>query len=214
MEPISGDGPAEPEEPMKTRVRVALLWEHISALSVFLGIAAIGFLFLLISLIFGEIFDHFDIGHGFDHDLGHGGPGFFSTRGFAVFITAFGGFGAIGIYRGYGVLPSSFFGFTGGVVLATLVFFFARFLYGQQASSAIVSSDLVGRTAQVSVAIPENGIGQVRCLVGESIVDKIARSKDGNAIAFNSLVRIEEIGGESVIVSPASSSQAGSANQS
>src|SRR3990172_9734566 len=32
MEPISGDGPAEPEEPMKTRVRVALLWEHISAL--------------------------------------------------------------------------------------------------------------------------------------------------------------------------------------
>src|SRR5437867_10000793 len=34
------------------------LTSHISALSVFLGIAALGFLFLLVSLVFGEIFDH------------------------------------------------------------------------------------------------------------------------------------------------------------
>ena len=186
------------------------MWEplsHISALGVFLGIASLGFLFLLISLIFGEIFDHFDVGQGFDHDLGHGGPGFFSTRGMAVFITAFGGFGAIGIYRGYGVFPSSLFGFGGGAVLATAVYVFARFLYGQQASSAIITSDLVGRTAQVSVAIPQDGIGQVRCLLGESVVDKIARSKDGRAIASNSLVKIEEIGGDSVIVSPVGADQ-------
>ena len=186
---------------------------NISALSIFLGIAAVGFLFLLISLVFGEIFDHFDLGHGLDHDLGHGGPGFLSTRGIAVFITAFGGFGAIGIYRGYGVFPSSLFGFAGGVVLATLVFFFARFLYGQQASSAIVSADLIGRTAQVSVAIPENGVGQVRCLIGESMVDKIAQSKDGQAIAFNSVVKIDELVGESVIVSLARSSQGGVASK-
>jgi hypothetical protein len=185
----------------------------VSALSIFLGIAAVGFLFLLISLIFGEIFDHFDIGQGMDHDLGHGGPGFLSSRGIAVFITAFGGFGAIGIYRGYGVFPSSLFGFAGGLVLATLVFLFARFLYGQQASSAIVSSDLIGLTAQVSVAIPENGVGQVRCLIGESMVDKIAQSKDGHAIASNSVVKIDALVGESVIVTPASGSQSGSANQ-
>jgi hypothetical protein len=48
-------------------------------------------------------------------------------------------------------------------------------------------------------------VGQVRCLVGESIVDKIARSKDGNAIALNSVVKIEEIVGESVIVSTVNS---------
>jgi hypothetical protein len=190
------------------------MWEplsNISPLSVFLGIAAVGFLFLLISLVFGEIFDHFDLGHGIDHDLGHGGPGFLSTRGIAVFITAFGGFGAIGIYSGYGVAPSSFAGFVGGLVMATLVFSFARFLYGQQASSAVITADLVGRTAQVSVAIPENGIGQVRCLIGESIVDKIARSNDGQAIGFSAVVKIDEIMGEAVIVSPASGSQAGPA---
>jgi hypothetical protein len=130
-----------------------------------------------------------------------------------VFITAFGGFGAIGIYRGYGVFPSSMFGFAGGLVLATLVFFFARFLYGQQASSAIVSTDLIGRTAQVSVAIPENGVGQVRCLIGESMVDKIAQSRDGHAIAFNSVVKIDELVGESVIVSLARSPEGSVANK-
>ena len=186
------------------------MWEplsNVSPLSVFLGIAAVGFLFLLISLIFGGIFDHFDLGHGIDHDLGHGGPGFLSTRGIAVFITSFGGFGAIGIYSGYGVAPSSFAGFVGGMVMLTLVFFFARFLYGQQASSAVITADLVGRTAQVSVAIPENGIGQVRCLISESIVDKLARSHDGQAIAFGAAVKIDEIMGEAVIVSPASGSR-------
>ena len=44
----------------------------LSAFSVFLGIGAVGFLILMISLFFGEIFEHFDFG-GLDHDLGHGG---------------------------------------------------------------------------------------------------------------------------------------------
>ena len=194
------------------------MWDslsHINPLGVFLGIAAVGFLFLLISLVFGEIFGHFEFAHDIGHDIGHGGPGFFSARGMAVFITAFGGCGAIGTYEGYGVFPSSFFGFGGGIAMATVVYFFARFLYGQQASSTTTSADLLGRTALVSVAIPQNGIGQIRCLIGETMVDKIARSRDGNSIATNAAVKIEEVLGESVIVSPAASSRpADKANQS
>ena len=49
----------------------------LNAFTVFLAIAAVGFLFLMVSLFFGEIFDHFD--GGLDHDLDHGGPGFFSS---------------------------------------------------------------------------------------------------------------------------------------
>ena len=183
------------------------LLSQISAVSVFLGIAAIGFLFLLVSLVFGELFDHFDFGHGLDHDLPHGGPGFFSTRVLSVFITAFGGFGAIGVYSGYGILASSFFGFAGGIVLASVIFFFARFLFAQQASSATSEADLVGRTAEVTVSIPGGGVGQVRCLVGESMMDKIARTRDGSAIPYPSLVKIEEIIGDSAIVSLLGSSQ-------
>ena len=181
------------------------MWEslsHISALGVFLAIASIGFVFLVISLLFGEVFDHFGFDHDLGHDLGHGGPGFFSVQGIAVFVTTFGAVGAIGVYLGYSVFPSSGFGFISGIILATLVYFFASFLYGQQASSTTTAAELVGRTAQVSVGIPDNGVGQVRCLVGETMVDKIARSRNGNAIVLNSVVRIEEIAGESVIVSP------------
>jgi hypothetical protein len=176
---------------------------YMSALTIFLGIAALGFLFLLTSFVFGEVFEHFDLGHDVDHD---GGPGILSPRVVSVFMTAFGGFGAIGIYLGYGTLTSSFFGLGGGGVLGGLVYAFARFLYGQQSSSAISIADLVGRTAQVTVGIPADGSGQVRCLVGETLVEKIARSRNGRPIANNALVRIDEIVGESVVVSPASDS--------
>jgi len=170
-----------------------------SAFGVFLGIAAIGFVFLLISLIFGEVFEHFE--GGFDHDLDHGGPSFLSTRILSVFITAFGGFGAIATNYGYGVLPSSGVGFASGLFFASLIYGFARFLYGQQASSDVLSSDIVGRTARVIVAIPAGGVGQVRCQIGEDLMDKIARASDDGAIPENTAVKVERVLGEIVVVS-------------
>ena len=170
-----------------------------SAFAVFLAIAAAGFLLLLISLIFGELFEHFDVA--VDHDLDHGGPGFFSTRVLSVFITAFGGFGAIGTHYGLGTLAASGLGFVSGFFFGSLIYFFARFLYSQQSSSDVRMRDLEGLSARVIVAIPANGVGQVRCSVGEELVDKVARSGDGRAIADGTSVKIDEVLGETVIVS-------------
>jgi membrane protein implicated in regulation of membrane protease activity len=172
----------------------------LSAFSVFLAIAAVGFLFLVLALLFGEVFDHF--GGGFDHDFEHGGPGLFSGRVIAVFITAFGGFGAVATYYGLGPIPASGVGAASGVVFGGAIYAFARFLYGQQVSSDVVASDLVGRTARVTVAIPAGGVGQVRCRLGEELVDKIARTQGGGAVPENSSVQIEEVLGEVVIVKP------------
>jgi membrane protein implicated in regulation of membrane protease activity len=170
----------------------------LSAFTIFLGIAAVGFLFLLLSLLFGGLFEHFE--GGLDHDLDHGGPGFFSTRVISVFVTAFGGFGAIATHYGFTPLPASVIGFVGGIALATPVYGFARFLYGQQATSELRSQDLVGQIARVVVAIPAGGVGQIRCRVGEELVDKIARTREGDQIPENSSVRVEEVLGETVIV--------------
>jgi hypothetical protein len=63
----------------------------VSAFTVFLAICAVGFLFLMVALAFGEIFHVFEA----DHDFDTGGPGFFRTRVMAVFVTAFGGFGVV-----------------------------------------------------------------------------------------------------------------------
>jgi len=166
--------------------------------TVFVAIAAVGFLFLIVSLLFGEMFDHFD--GGLDHELDHGGPGFFSTRVMSVFITAFGGFGAIATHYGLGPLGASGVGALSGLVLATPIYLFARFLFGQQATSESLAQDLVGQIGRVVVTIPAGGVGQVRCKIGEELVDKIARGRESEAIAENTSVFVEEVIGETVVV--------------
>jgi membrane protein implicated in regulation of membrane protease activity len=172
--------------------------QALNAFTVFLGIAGVGFLFLLLSLLFAGVFEHFE--GGFDHGLEHGGPGFFSTRVISVFVTAFGGFGAIATHYGFEPLAASAIGFAGGLVLATPVYLFAAFLYKQQATSELRSQDLIGQLARVVVAIPAGGVGQVRCRIGEELVDKVARTNDGQQVPENSSVRVEEVLGEVVIV--------------
>ena len=170
-----------------------------SAFGVFLVIAGIGFAFLVISLVFGEVFGH--IGdHDFEHALDTGGPGFFSTRILSVFVTSFGGFGAISTSYGLSPLAASGVGFAGGMVFGSAIYAFARFLYSQQSSTDVTAKDILGQNARVTVAIPAGGLGQVRCRVGEELVDKIARSQDGEPIAENSVVRVEELLGETAVV--------------
>jgi hypothetical protein len=171
---------------------------QVSTFTVFLSIGAVGFLFLLISLMFGELFSHLD--HSFDHGHDQGGPSILSSRVVGVFITAFGGFGAVATSYGYSIVPASGMGFVSGVIFGGIIYYFAKFLYGQQASTDVRSTDMAGRTARVIVAIPGGGVGQVRFQVGEELVDKVAKSHDGSALAANSIVRIQEVHGEMVIV--------------
>ena len=175
------------------------VFSQLSAFVVFLGIAGIGFLFLLLSLAFGEINEH--MGVDADHSFDHSGPSFLSVRGISVFVTAFGGIGAIAMRYGLSTTGSSAAGFAGGLLFAWIIYVFARFLYGQQATSSMSAMDVVGQQARVIVAIPAGGLGQIRCRIGDELVDRIARSRSGEAIAENAPVRVEEVLGETVIVS-------------
>ena len=173
---------------------------NVSALMVFLAIGAIGFIFLLLSLVVGDIFDSFGFDTGLDGAAD--GHGFLDSRVLSVFVTSFGGFGAIGIQMGFGVVASSFIGLAGGVVLGGLVSLFARFLHQQQSSSSVGASQMVGRTAQVIVAIAPNGVGQVSCRIGEERIERLARSRDNSEIKAGAMVRVDEVAGDSLIVSP------------
>jgi hypothetical protein len=78
------------------------MWEalsHINSLTIFLGVAALGFIFALISFVFGEIFESFDFHHDFAFD---DGPSVFSVRVLSVFTTAFGGFGRLAFIKASG----------------------------------------------------------------------------------------------------------------
>ena len=175
-----------------------ILLASTSAFVTFLAIAAFGFVFLIGSSILGDVFEHGDFSHDAD---GHGaGPSILSSRILSVFVTAFGAFGAIGIHAGYGVGVSTAMGFGGGVLFAGVIYVFASFLYSQQASSHVRTGDLVGNMAQVSVTIPRGGVGQVRCTLGDTVVEKVARAASNEEIAVNTLVRITTLVGEVVLV--------------
>jgi membrane protein implicated in regulation of membrane protease activity len=115
-------------------------------------------------------------------------------------MMAFGATGAIATHYGLRPLPASLAGVASGLVFGGLVVVFARFLYSQQASSDVSHRDLVGQSARVVVTIPAGGVGQVRCQIGEELIDKIARAGDCTGIPENSVVRVEDVLGEIVIV--------------
>lgn len=166
---------------------------------IFAIIGGVGFVFLLASLVLGDIFEMFggaaDLGGDSGVDFG-----FLDSRVLAVFITAFGGFGAIGVQMGYGAAASSAIGLLGGVIFALVVSLFGRFLIGQQASSSVTDDDLIGKTAQVTVAIKPGEIGQITVRIGDERVEKIARSQGDMEMKAGALVKVTAIAGDSVIV--------------
>lgn len=167
----------------------------------FAVIGGSGFVFLLISLVVGDVFEAigFDLSGGADAGVDFG---LLDSRVLAVFITAFGGFGVIGAQMGLGAVGSSLSGLIGGLFFGAAVSMFGRFLIGQQASSSVSDNDLIGKTVQVTVAIKAGSIGQITAKIGDERVEKIARAKAGTEISEGSIVKIESVVGDSVIVVP------------
>lgn len=172
---------------------------------IYAAIALFGVILLLVMLLVGELFggDH-DVG---DHDVGHvgdvdhgGGPSIFSVRIMAAFLTAFGVGGVVGRYYDLSHPASSGIGIVVGVVMATVVYQFARLLYSQQASSEVRMTGLIGQTAEVSVAVPPGGVGQVVVYARGERTEHIARAADGGAIPRGADVVITALGGDSVVV--------------
>lgn len=180
------------------------------------AIAAFGFLFLLVMLFVGELF-------GSDHDVGvheladhadsdaSGGPSIFSARIMASFVTAFGVGGVVGRYLELSHPASSGIGIAAGLVLAGVVYQFAKFLYSQQASSDVRMTELVGQPAEVSVAIPAGGVGQVILTSRGERSEHLARAADGVAVARGTEVVITGLRGDSVVVSRADAAPQGGA---
>jgi membrane protein implicated in regulation of membrane protease activity len=171
---------------------------------VYATIAGVGFVILLVMLFAGDVLggDHdFHGGALGEADADHGGPGLFSARVMSSFITAFGVGGVVARYYDLSHPVASGVGIACGIVMSALVYQFARLLYSQQASSELHMTHLVGRPAEVSVAIPGNGVGQVVLSVAGERSEHIARSQDGSARPRGAAVVITALTGDSVVVS-------------
>jgi len=173
---------------------------------IYAGIAAFGFLFLLIMLFAGDLFggDHEITAHdgALDHAGDFGGPSIYSARIMASFLTAFGVGGVVARYYGLSHPAASGVGIVTGVVMSSIVFQFAKILYSQQASSEVQMAMLVGRSAEVSVGIPSGGVGQISLTVGGQRTEQVARSATGAAVPRGTAVLITALRGDSVVVAP------------
>lgn len=176
---------------------------------VFCTIGVIGFVVLLISLLIGELAEHGgDIVHEFgDHDVGHevehghGGPSFFSMRIIAALATGFGGAGAIARYYELSYPLASIIGIASGFAIAFVVYSIVKVLYKQQATSGHALTELVGKTAKVSVGIPESAAGEITLTHKGATVCEPARSEDGKAVSNGAIVTIKAVVGDTVVVS-------------
>ena len=171
------------------------------------AIGAFGLIFLLVMLFVGEFFggDHeIHAGEIAEHgDLGHdAGPSIFSARIMASFLTAFGVGGVVARYYELSHPAASGVGILTGTVLSGLVYQFARILYSQQASSEVRMAGLVGKSGEVTVPIPEGGVGQITVTVGGQRTTQIARSADGRAISGGREVVVTGLRGDTVVVAP------------
>lgn len=166
---------------------------------VFLALGLVGVLFLAISMFGGHDL-HLDGG------IHEGAPGFLSTRTLGVFLTGFGAVGAVAaIYLPAGEakgLIASFLGVLTGVVLSGIYLAAMHLIQSQEASSLVGDRDLVGIEGHVTVAIPENGVGEVTCAIAGQAMRRIARAVGPRAIAEGARIRIKDVLGATVIVEP------------
>jgi len=174
---------------------------------IYAAIGSLGFLILIVMLVLGDVGGDHDVGgHDaalLDHgDVDHGGPGIFSVRVMAAFLTAFGVGGVVARYFGVSHPASSGLGVLTGVIMAGAVYQFARFLFRQQASSEVRMSSLVGKSAEVSVAIPASGVGQVVLFAAGERSEHVARATGGVAVPRGTEVVVSGLRGDSLIVTP------------
>lgn len=173
-----------------------------------------GLLFTLLSLVGSHMFG----GHGGGHDIGSGGhaaagadgtdgPGMsaFSPTMIAAFIMAFGGFGIIfhQIPATRSIWLSAPLALGCGLAASFALLWMLRQLFRQtQSSSEGHVGSLVGTSATVIGAIPQNGMGEIAYVQGGSRYTAPARTESGCAVAGGQTVKINRVVGTSFYVVP------------
>jgi len=169
----------------------------------YVSLLAIGFFYAVISLFAGWISDlggdvHVDAGGHLD--AGHISP--ISGTTIATFITGFGGGGVVAHYwLEWPLLGSLAVAIGSGVVVAAAAFAILDLLFKEtQAGSEFAVAETVGREAEVIIAIPAGGVGEVAYIMRGQREQSSARAVDGEAIARGSAVVIERVSGPTAYV--------------
>lgn len=145
----------------------------------------------------------FHVDHDVSFDHGSVGVSPLSPITIASFAASFGSIGLISTQLL--LIPDAIslvFATIGATCIAAgMFFFYSKVLIAGQGSSEVRLSDIGGKTAEVIIPIPKNGLGQVALVARGTRTTRSARSADGKAIPRGTLVTIQSVTGNTVIVS-------------
>jgi membrane protein implicated in regulation of membrane protease activity len=165
----------------------------------------VGLTFTLISVLAGQFFGHF--GH-VDGSGGHAeagadssdapGMSVFSPTILASFITSFGGFGLIfsQFDSTKNAAISGPLSVVGAIIVAGAMLLFFRWVFQHsQSSSESHVARLIGTEANVITPIPQDGVGEIAYVVGDTRYTAPARGEKGEPVANGQSVKITRIVG-------------------
>lgn len=162
----------------------------------YFAIALIGTLFLIASVVLGEVLDF----SGGDADGFDGDAHPLSGKTIAVALTAFGATGMITTQYGWSPLMSALTSAVAALFLGAVAWWVITSLYRATASTDVSMASLVGRRGQITIQIPAGDVGEVLVTTADSTRHLIARSRDGGAIPTGAAVRVVEALGSAVLV--------------
>lgn len=134
-------------------------------MTTFFVIGVVGLALLAVSLVVGDVLDgaldFFD--------------GIFSTAVIGGFTSAFGFGGAAALGAGLPMIGAIPVGLGVGAVFGWFAAWLTRLIRDGGSDAAIESSDLLGHSGRVVTAVPADGLGTVRVIVGGHSVRRNAR---------------------------------------
>lgn len=156
---------------------------------IFATIFGIGFTILIFSLLFGQDTDA-DADIDGDIDGGHG-PNIFSVKMLALLMVGFGALSfGVRATSDASMFVSSMAGVGGAAVVGAIGYIIIRAFYASQTSSTITDDEIIGAVATLIDAIPENGNGQISCVIRGREITFLARSRDGERIKRGAPVKV------------------------
>jgi membrane protein implicated in regulation of membrane protease activity len=168
---------------------------------IYLSIAGIGVVLLVLSWVFGEVFDFLE----FDIGLGDG-PG--TTSVIAIGLTAFGAAGGLATYAGWSTLLSALTGGVAAVTAGALGAWLLSAIYRQSGGTDDVLPTMRGRAAQVTTTIPAQGLGEVMMSTADATRHVLARSSVDVVLNAGTVVKVVDVIGNTVIVEPMATTSA------
>jgi membrane protein implicated in regulation of membrane protease activity len=143
---------------------------------------------------------HLDHAPSFDHGSVDVSP--LSPITIASFATSFGGLGLVGTQLLRMPDRISIVFATGGAACIAIGMFlvYSKVLVAGQGSSEVRMADVTGKSAEVIIPIPKNGLGQVAFVARGTRLTWSARSADNKAIPRGTIVTIQVVTGNTVIV--------------